>query len=142
MAEHDDVLHAQRLHGEFECRAGAVEPTVGLIGRHEIGDVAHHEQLARARVEDHLRRDAGIAAADQHDLRVLATLRQRLVTLALADEPALQEALVAVNEPVGEHAALLVAMLLRWTPSRYGQPIVRSALGQSRFHRGGARGRV
>ena len=48
---------------------------VRRVGRHDVGDVAHDEQLARAGVEDHLRRDARIAAADHHDLRRLAALR-------------------------------------------------------------------
>ena len=48
MAEHDDVLHLERLHAEFERRRHAVLRAVRRIGRHEVGDVAHHEQLARA----------------------------------------------------------------------------------------------
>ena len=73
VAEHDDVLHPQRLHGEFEGRGRAVlESPSGLIGRHEVGDVAHNEQFAGRGVEDDLGRHAEIAAADHHDFRALA----------------------------------------------------------------------
>ena len=76
VAEHDDVFDAQHLHRIFQRRGDAVCVAVRLIDRHQIGDVAHHEQFAGAGVEDHLRRDAGIAAADHHHRGRLAALGQ------------------------------------------------------------------
>ena len=52
---------------------------VGRVGRHQVGDVAHHEQLARPRVEDHLGRHPRVAAADDHDLRRLPGVGQLAV---------------------------------------------------------------
>ena len=83
VAEHHDVFHPQNLHGIFQRRRDAVGAAVGLIHRHQIGDVAHHEQFARAGVEDHLRRDAGIAAADHHHFGRLAALGQFTVARLL-----------------------------------------------------------
>ena len=76
VAEHDDVFHPQHLDRIFQRRRDAVRAAVGLIDRHQIGDVAHHEQFAGAGIEDHLRRHPGIAAADHHHLRRLAALGQ------------------------------------------------------------------
>ena len=54
--EHDDVFHLERLHGEFERgRHGALR-AVRRVGRDQVADVAHDEQFARPRVEDHLGR--------------------------------------------------------------------------------------
>ena len=76
VAEHHDVLDAQDLHRIFQRRRHAMRAAVRLEYRHQIGDVAHHEQFTRAGVEDHFRRDAGIAAADHHHRRRLAALGQ------------------------------------------------------------------
>jgi hypothetical protein len=104
VAEDHDVLHAQRLHGEFERRRGAVIFAAGLIGRDEIGDVADDEELARARVEDDLRRDPRVAAADDHDLGRLA-LGLSLEARPLARKALVEEGAVAGDQSFGEHAA-------------------------------------
>ena len=57
MAEHDDVLHLQRVDGELEGGAGAVVGSVQRVRRHQVGDVAHHEQIARLRVAEDSRID-------------------------------------------------------------------------------------
>ena len=57
MAEHHDVFDAQRPDRIFERRRNAVRAAVGRIDGHQIGDVANHEQFARAGIEDHLRRN-------------------------------------------------------------------------------------
>jgi hypothetical protein len=59
VAEHDDVLHPERLDAELERGARAVLRSPSrIVGRHDVGNVAHHQQLAWGRVEDDLRRDA------------------------------------------------------------------------------------
>ena len=55
MPEHDDMLDLERGDAEFERGGDAVGVSVRLVGRHDIGDVAHHEELARAGVENDLR---------------------------------------------------------------------------------------
>src|SRR5260221_8391341 len=95
VSQHDDVLHFERLHREFERRRGAVVFAAGLVRPHQIGDVAGDEYLAGAGVEDNLRRDPAVAAADHHHLRTLALLRQSLVALPLAYQAIIQEAAVA-----------------------------------------------
>ena len=63
VAHDDDVLDANVEHGEFERRADAVVLAVGLVGRHEVRDVAHGEQLARHGAEHRLGLDAALPAA-------------------------------------------------------------------------------
>jgi len=92
VAQHHDVADPERHHAELEGGAGAVlEGVVRLVARHEVGDVAHDQELAWRRVEDDLRRDPGIDAADHHDLRPLPSLRQKLVARALARESGVEE---------------------------------------------------
>ena len=62
VAHDDKVLDAQVEHGELDGRADAVELAAGLVGRHQIGDVAHDEQLARHGAEDRFRVDAAVAS--------------------------------------------------------------------------------
>jgi hypothetical protein len=45
MAHHEDVLDLQGGDREFQRRAGAVVLSVRRVGRHEVGDVAVHEQF-------------------------------------------------------------------------------------------------
>jgi hypothetical protein len=98
MAEHDDVLDPQRADGEFERRGHAVIRAVGRIGRHQIGDVAHDEQLARPGVEDDFRRHPRVAAADDHDLGRLPALGQVAVAALLGRKPAGLERRIAVEQ--------------------------------------------
>ena len=101
---------------------------VGRIGRHQIGDVAHHEQLARPGVEDHLRRDPGIAAADHHGLGRLAALGEVAVAALLGREPAGPEGAVAVEQPLAEGLIALAVLLCsvaanRLRMARNGAPV-------------------
>ena len=71
---------------------------VRRIGRHDIGDVAHDEQFARPRVENHLGRDARVAAADHHDFRRLAAFGELLVAALLLAQAAAEKGGVAFDE--------------------------------------------
>ena len=102
VTEHHDVLHLQHVDRIFQRRRDAVRAAVGLIDRHQIGDVAHHEQFAGAGVEDHLRRDAGIAAADHHHRGRLAALGQFAVARLLGRQPLRGEGPVAVEQMLRE----------------------------------------
>ncbi len=47
MPQDDDVIHSQIADRVFQCSAGAVKAAGGLIGRDQVGHIAHHEQIAR-----------------------------------------------------------------------------------------------
>jgi len=64
--EHHDMSDMQSADSIFQRRRDAMRAAIRLIDRHQVGDIAHHEQFAGAGVEDHLGRDPGIAAADHH----------------------------------------------------------------------------
>ena len=86
------------LHREFQRRRDAVGAAVGLEHRHQVGDVAHDEQFARAGVENHFRRDAGIAAADHHHRGRLAALGKFPVAGLLGRQPLRGKGPVAVDQ--------------------------------------------
>ena len=46
MTHHDEIADAQSGDAEFKRRAGAVIMVVGLVGGHEVGDVAYNEEFA------------------------------------------------------------------------------------------------
>ena len=98
MAEHDDVLYAQNPNRIFQRGRDAVRAAVRRIDRHQIGDVAHHEQLAGAGIEDHLRRYPGIAAADHHHLGRLAALGELPIARLLGRQPLRGEGAVALKQ--------------------------------------------
>ena len=75
--------HLERGHGIFDRGAGAVIFALRLVGRHEIGDVAHDEQRARFGIEDRRHVDARIAAGDHHRHRRLAELGQLQIAAAV-----------------------------------------------------------
>ena len=58
MAEDDDVLHLERLHGKFQRGRNSALRAVRSIGGHQIADIADNEKFARPRIENDLRRDA------------------------------------------------------------------------------------
>ena len=104
MAHDDEVLDAQVEHGELDGRADAVELAARLVGRHQVGDVADDEQLARHGAEDRFRIDAAVAAGDDHRLGALPVGGQLLVFLGLRQEVPVMEAAEAVGEFFGEAA--------------------------------------
>ncbi len=117
VAEHDDMLHLQRHDGVFERGGGAVKMVVRLIGRHQRRDIAQHEEFARAGVEDRLRRDAGVAAADHHGRRTLALYRQGLEPRLLRAKTAGEKNLIAIDEMWREDAGRLAVVSLHFGPS-------------------------
>ena len=102
MAEHHDVFYAQHLYRVFQCRRHAMGAAVRLEDRHQIGDVAHHEEFAGAGVENHFRRDAGIAAADHHHGGRLAALGKFPVARLLGRQPLRGKGPVAVEQMLRE----------------------------------------
>ena len=87
---------------EFERGGGGVVLAVRRIGRHQVGDVAHDEQLARAGVEDRFGRGAGIAAGDHHGLRRLPVAGELAVAATLGGIAPAHEAAVAGEKMFGE----------------------------------------
>ncbi len=106
MAHDDDMLDLQVSHREFERRRCAVQIVVRRIGRNKIGDVADDEDFAGIGIEDHFRRDARIAAADQKHLRLLPRRGEFAVAILFAPETAAEKHLIAGNEP-GRQQALV-----------------------------------
>ncbi len=102
MAHDDDIGDVQRLDGEFDAGRGAVLAAVRLVGRHEIGDVAEHEELARAGIEDHLGCRATVAAGDDHRGWLLAGAGKVADAFLLALVTPGHEVGVAVEEMLRE----------------------------------------
>ena len=102
VAENDDVLDAQGADPEFQRRRDAVRLAVRRIRRDDIRDVADDEQFAGAGIENDLRRDAGIAAADDHDLRRLPGPRQFVIAVLLPLQPTGGEGAVALDQTLGK----------------------------------------
>ena len=98
------MLDAQVEHGELDRRADAVELAARLVGRHQVGDVADDEQLARHGAEDRFRVDAAVAAGDDHRFGRLPVGGQLLVFLRLGQEVPVMKAAEAIGEFFGEAA--------------------------------------
>ena len=64
MSHDDDMRDFQFADGEFHGRGRAVQVGVRLVGRHEIGNVAHNEELAGPGIENGLRRRTAVGAGD------------------------------------------------------------------------------
>ena len=95
--QHDDLRHLQLRHRKLQRRRHAVPPAAQLERRHQVGDVAHHEDLARHGIEDLRRIDSAVGAGDHHYPRALA-LAQFLPSVAVAAIFAGAEALIAVEQ--------------------------------------------
>ena len=103
MAEHDDVLHLQHRRAIFQRRRNAMISGVGRIRRDQIGDVADHEQLTRAGVENHFRRDPGIATADHHRAGRLPAFGEFAIAALLGREAAGAKRCIAVAQSLRQH---------------------------------------
>ncbi len=78
VAHDDDLLDLELGDGELDRRRRAVGRAVGLVGRDEIGDVAHDEHLAGCRIEDARRVDPAVGAGDDHDPGRLTDMGERV----------------------------------------------------------------
>src|SRR5205085_3450035 len=72
VAEDEDLGHVELGHREFERGRDPVIAGAGLIRRGKRGDVADHEYLARASIEDVRRVDPAVGAGQDHHLGALA----------------------------------------------------------------------
>ena len=72
---------------------------IGRIGRHEIGDIAHHEHLAGAGIEDGFRGGAGIAAGDHHDRGLLLALAKLEIAFRFGRVTPFAEIRIAIEKP-------------------------------------------
>jgi hypothetical protein len=96
----DDVSDLENLNRKLQGRRNAVRQPARIIGRHKVGDVANDENFARMAVENHFRRDARIAAADQHDVRPLAGGGQPLEAAAFQRQAGLDEGPIAFGQSI------------------------------------------
>ena len=108
VTKHDDMLYLERGYAELQRRGNAVRMPVGRVRRHDIRHVAHHENLARARVEDGLRRDARVAAADDHDFRRLADFRELAIAVLLAAQAAVEKGVITFDQAFGNGMRMLL----------------------------------
>jgi len=72
--------------------------TARRVGRYQVGDVAHHKDLARVGVENDFRRHPGIATADHHHFRLLPGLGELMIAAALERQAGLDERAIAVGK--------------------------------------------
>ena len=100
VAEHHQVLDFELGDGEFDGGRGAVKAGGGFVRRHQIGDVAHDEDLAGFEIEQPGRVDAAVAARDDHYFGRLALCGQRIEAPALVLILAAAEAPETVEECV------------------------------------------
>ena len=89
----------------------------GAIGRvrwNEVCDIAHHEQFARTRIEDHFGRDPRIAAADHHDFGGLAALGEFAVAILLHPQPPGRETRRSLRSAAAENSWLFASRHHDW----------------------------
>src|SRR4051794_39178320 len=83
MSHDEDLPDFQLGYGEFEGGRDTVVTAGGLIGRRQRGNVAGHEHLARASVENLSGVDPAVCTREDHHPRALA-LRKLRPALPLA----------------------------------------------------------
>ncbi|HSW51747.1 MAG TPA: hypothetical protein VLG93_00840 [Sulfuricaulis sp.] len=98
MAHDDHMPDIQAAHRELQRRRGAVVAAALLVRRHQVGHVAHHEQVAGIAVGDNGRIDARVAAGDDHDPGRLTLADQLLERRAVAFVVVRAEALKAFDQ--------------------------------------------
>ena len=103
MAHDDDIADLENLHRKLQGGRDTVGQSARVVGRHQVGDVAHDEDFARVAVENHFRRDARVTAADEHDVRPLAGCSKTLETAALQRQPGLDEGPIALGQSCQQH---------------------------------------
>ncbi len=119
------MLDLQHYDRELQRGAGAVVGAEFLARRHEVGDIAHDEQLAGVAVEQDRGIDPRVGAADHQRMRVLALAGdpfEELLLLAIATGP---EALPAGHEFGNRHDPLIDGTASRrttWLPGSSNLP--------------------
>ena len=91
------LVSRELQYGIFQCRTGAVIGAFLFHRRYQVGDISDNEQVARVRLKQYRRIDAGIGARHYRHLRPLATGNQ-----ILDQWPALLIGFIAVP-PVTHH---------------------------------------
>jgi hypothetical protein len=76
----------------------------GLVWRDEVGDVANHEQLTWASVENGFGVDAAVTATDDHHVWALTERGQLLIPISVGNKLPVPEAAVAISEVFWETA--------------------------------------
>ncbi|MCY1314270.1 hypothetical protein D9M70_648920 [compost metagenome] len=98
VAQHDDPADLQLLHRELYRGQHPLQAPVRVGGRHQIGHIAHREDIARVAAQQHGRVHPGIAASDQQGAGMLALAQvavegwRILVVLLLETLEAIDEA--------------------------------------------------
>src|SRR5262249_15549161 len=107
MPEHDRVYDLEAAAADSErCRHTVSVPVRG-VRRNDIRNVTDNEKPAGPSVKNDFRRHAGVATADDHDLRGLPAFGKTPVAVLL------------VTEPTDEKGAISIDQLLRkchWRP--------------------------
>ena len=57
--------------------------SIRLVGRHHIGDIAHHEELPRAGIENRFGCSAGVATGNDQRLGLLSVVGQDAISVPL-----------------------------------------------------------
>ncbi|MOA44716.1 hypothetical protein D3C78_1670350 [compost metagenome] len=123
------MLDLQHVDAELQRRRDAVQLAVGLIGRDQVGDVAHDEQLARRGVEDQGGIGAAVGAGHDQGVRLLPVRGQGLVLGAFGRPPVLAEAVIALEQFIGHERLPRPAAVSGSTPDQdlWKKPWMRSA---------------
>ena len=104
MSHDDDMLDLQHLNRELDARRGAVLAAARLEGRHEIGDVAQHEQFARPAIENRFGGRPAVATGDDHGRGRLPFGRELVIAVVLGGVAPAHEIPVTVDEVLGKCA--------------------------------------
>ena len=100
MTQNHNMVDLKIPHGVLNGGASAIILSGQLVGRYQIGDIAHHEQIPRGGTGQNGRIDAGIATGDQQHLGALPLLGQILHMLRILSIEPFLEPLDALKKPV------------------------------------------
>src|SRR5690606_3830208 len=98
-----DMLDAQIKCRELKRGADAVVAACRLEWRYKISNVAHDEELARHGTKNRFRIDPAVAAAHNHNFRVLSVGGEHLVVIEMGGEMPIFEAAKPIRQMLGKH---------------------------------------
>src|SRR5262249_57245019 len=98
MPEHDNVSDLEGTDAEFERCRHTVSVPVRRVRRHDIRHVTDNEKLAGPRVKNDFRRNAGVATADDNDLRRLPAFGKTPVAVLLVTEPTDEKGAISIDQ--------------------------------------------